>query len=88
MGTGFSDEELEEMTNMLKEDILEETGKEIILRPKVVVEVAYEEIQKSPTYTSGYALRFPRLVRFRPDKGPQDADSPKRVEDIIKGAEA
>ncbi len=87
MGTGFSDEQLEEMTNLLKEDI-EESGTEVVLRPKVVVEVAYEEIQKSPTYSSGYALRFPRLVRFRPDKGPQDADTPQRVEDIIKGSEA
>jgi DNA ligase-1 len=88
MGTGFSDEQLEEMTNLLKDDAVEETGQEVILHPKVVVEVAYEEIQKSPTYTSGYALRFPRLVRFRPDKGPQDADTPQRVADILNGVEA
>jgi len=88
MGTGFSDEQLEEMTNLLKDDAVEETGQEVILHPKVVVEVAYEEIQKSPTYTSGYALRFPRLVRFRPDKGPQDADTPQRVADILKGVDA
>jgi DNA ligase-1 len=87
MGTGFSDEQLEEMTNLLKDDV-KESGQEVILPPKVVVEVAYEEIQKSPTYSSGYALRFPRLVRFRPDKGPQDADSPQRVADILKGVEA
>lgn len=84
MATGFSDEQLEEMTQLLKDDIIREDGKEAILKPKVVVEVAYEEIQKSPTYTSGYALRFPRLVRFRPDKGPEDADTPERVESLFK----
>jgi len=83
MGTGFSDEEFKEMTETLKTEISEEVGKEVRIKPKVVVEVAYEEIQKSPTYASGYALRFPRLVRVRPDKGPEDADTVQRIEQLL-----
>ena len=48
------------------------------------MEVGYQEIQKSPNYESGYALRFPRLIRIRDDKGPDEADTPQRVEDILK----
>jgi DNA ligase-1 len=88
MGTGFSDEQFKEMTDLLREGIIEQTGKDVKLKPKVVVEVAYEEIQKSPTYTSGYALRFPRLVRIRTDKGPDDADTLQRVEEILTGVAA
>ncbi|MCG2782672.1 MAG: ATP-dependent DNA ligase [Candidatus Altiarchaeales archaeon] len=83
MGTGFTDEEFKSMTELLNEQVLEEAGKEVKLRPSVVVEVAYEEIQKSPTYESGYALRFPRLVRIREDKGVDDADTLTRVEEIL-----
>lgn len=88
MGTGFTDEQLKEMTDLLKEDIVEEAGKEVTLKPRVVVEVAFEEIQKSPTYSSGYALRFPRLVRVRHDKGTEDADTPRRVEELREGVSA
>ncbi len=88
MGTGFTDEEFKEMTELLRGEITEQIGKEVKLKPKVIVEVAYEEIQKSPTYASGYALRFPRLVRIRTDKGPDDADTLHRVEEILKGVAA
>ena len=73
LGTGLTDEQFKEMTETLKPLILEEKGKEAKVKPKIVIEVAYEEIQKSPTYTSGYALRFPRMVQTRDDKGPEDA---------------
>jgi DNA ligase-1 len=43
------------------------------VRPEVVVEVAYNEVQKSPTYPSGLALRFARITRVRDDKGPGQA---------------
>jgi DNA ligase-1 len=55
------------------------------IKPKVVVEVGYEEIQKSPNYESGYALRFPRLIRDRTmDKGPEEADTIERVRELFK----
>ncbi|MFH1788279.1 MAG: ATP-dependent DNA ligase [Candidatus Altiarchaeota archaeon] len=85
MATGLSDEQLAEYTELFKEHVIKESGKDVSIRPQVIFEVAYEEIQKSPTYTSGYALRFPRLVRLRDDKGPQDADTLERVEEILKG---
>ena len=84
MATGLSDEQLEEYTEMFKPFITRESGKDLLIRPNIVFEVAYEEIQKSPTYDSGYALRFPRLVRLRDDKGPQDADTLERVEELIR----
>jgi DNA ligase-1 len=54
-----------EMTSMLKPLIIKEGGKEVIVKPKIIIEVGYEEIQKSPFYNSGYALRFPRVLRYR-----------------------
>jgi len=74
----------DELTEVLKPEISEEIGKEVKLRPKIVVEVAYEEIQKSPTYSSGYALRFPRLVRIRTDKGPEDIDTLSRIKELAE----
>lgn len=85
MGTGLSDELFKEMTETLKPLILNETGKEVSIHPKIVVEVAYEEIQKSPTYGSGYALRFPRLVRVREDRGPDDATERSYIDQLYAG---
>lgn len=84
MGTGFTDEQLKDMTKLLGDDVVRQEGTEVTLKPRIVVEVAYEEIQKSPTYTSGYALRFPRLVRIRQDKGVGDAETIARVKEIFK----
>ncbi|MEK6893373.1 MAG: ATP-dependent DNA ligase [Nanoarchaeota archaeon] len=58
----------DEMTNLLKPLITEETGNEIKVKPKVIISVTYQNIQKSPSYSSGYALRFPRITHYRPDK--------------------
>ncbi len=87
MATGLSDQQLAELTEVMKPHMIEQSGKEVKLKPTLVMEVAYEEIQKSPTYNSGYALRFPRLVRVREDKGVEDADTLERVESIIKGSQ-
>jgi DNA ligase-1 len=51
--------------------------------PKVIVEVGYEEIQRSPTYESGFALRFPRVKTIRTDKGAEDADTLDKVERLF-----
>jgi len=71
---------LDKLTRMLKPLITGTNGGAVTIKPKIVIEVAYEEIQKSPTYASGYALRFPRLIRMRFDKGPDEADTKERVE--------
>lgn len=80
VATGVTDEELERLHARLRPHVRSETGTEIDIEPAVVFEVGYEEIQKSPTYGSGYALRFPRFVGVREDKDPEDADSLERVE--------
>ncbi len=82
MGTGLSDKQFVEITKKLKPLITSEKGKTVKVKPLIIVEVGYEEIQKSPTYSSGYALRFPRLIRFRQDK--DEPDSKERVEGIYK----
>jgi len=79
MGTGLTEEEFELMTETLKPLIVSEKGKDVVLKPKIVVEVGYQEIQKSPNYESGLALRFPKLQRIREDKGPEEADTLERV---------
>ncbi len=55
---------------------------EIVVEPKIVVEIAFDIIQKSDLHKSGYALRFPRIVRLRPDKRPEDADTLRRVDEL------
>ena len=54
------------------------------LEPAVVLEVEFEELQTSPEYDSGYALRFPRFVGFREDLSPADADTLDRVERLYE----
>lgn len=83
MATGMSDEQFKEMTEVLKPLVLEEIGKVVAIKPRVVVEVGYEEIQRSPTYTSGFALRFPRLIRFRDDKAVDEADTLSRIGELF-----
>jgi DNA ligase-1 len=79
MFSGLTDEQLEEMTSRLEPLVTEDRGKEVVVRPEVVVEVEYEEIQQSPRYESGFALRFPRFLGFRDDLGIDDVDTLARV---------
>jgi DNA ligase 1 len=72
-----------ELTELIKPHMSAEQGKLVTVHPAIVVEVAYEEIQKSPSYTSGYALRFPRIIRNRTDeRGPDDATTLAYVEQL------
>ncbi len=73
----------EELTELLKPLIIKEEGKRVKVKPEVVVEVLYDEIQKSPKYSSGYALRFPRIIRLRPDRSPTEIDTIDRVEELF-----
>ena len=84
VGSGFTDEDLVEFTKMLKPLIVKEEGKFVEIMPKVVIEVTYQEIQKSPKYRSGFALRFPRFVALRDDKSPEEADTIERVAQLYK----
>ncbi|MDD1761911.1 MAG: ATP-dependent DNA ligase [Methanothrix sp.] len=85
VATGLTDEALAELTEMFSELIIVEKGMELEIKPAVIFEVAYEEIQHSPNYSSGYALRFPRMVAVRDDKSLDDADTLERVVSLYKG---
>ncbi|WP_123534604.1 ATP-dependent DNA ligase LigA [Halosimplex salinum] len=84
VATGITDEELEALSDLLEPHVLSEDGADVDVEPAVVFEVGYEEIQPSPTYSSGYALRFPRFLGVREDKDPDDADSLERVERLAE----
>jgi len=84
IGTGFKEKDemgvsFDKMTKLLKPFIIGESGRSVKIKPGVIIEVKYEEIQRSPTYSSGYALRFPRFVRLREDKDLKDVDNLKRI---------
>src|SRR5438477_5490649 len=70
---GFTDAQFVEMTERLWKLATADDGYTVRVRPEVVVEVEYNEIQKSPTYRSGLALRFARIARVREDKAPGQA---------------
>lgn len=80
VATGINDEMLAELTDLFRDLVLVSgEGMEVEVKPEVIFEVAFEEIQKSTNYSSGYALRFPRLVRVRDDKAVEEADTLERV---------
>jgi DNA ligase-1 len=84
VATGFSDEQLAELTALFSDLIIMEAGKKIEVKPEVIFEIAFEEIQKSTNYESGYALRFPRLVNVRDDKSLEDVESIGRIEEMYR----
>ena len=88
VGTGIKEQSdgisFKDLTKMLKPSITKTDGKNVAVRPKIIIEVGYEEIQKSPTYESGFALRFPRLLRLRPDKPLSEISSIDYIERIYK----
>lgn len=85
MGTGIKEKEEEgtsfkELTEKLKPLITEEKGKTVKIKPKIVISVTYQEIQRSPNYNSGWALRFPRFVALRPDKLVSEINTLEEIE--------
>ncbi len=81
---GLTDEEFKWMTEYLQEIRVREAGQTVYVAPSLVVEVAFNEIQRSPHYKSGYALRFARITRIRTDKAPPDADNHERVYELYE----
>ena len=79
VATGLTDDQLDALTEQLRPHVRSEDGQTVMIEPAIVVEVGYEAIQRSPTYTSGFALRFPRVVGIRHDKAVGDVDSLSRV---------
>lgn len=81
---GLTDQQFTEMTETLQRLKTREDLYTVYVTPHIVVEVAYNEIQKSPKYPSGYALRFARIKRIRSDKSPDDADTLERVGNLYE----
>jgi DNA ligase-1 len=84
VGTGLTDQQLVDLTEALRPHITGDDGTELSFAPAVVWEVGYEEIQQSPRYESGYALRFPRYLGIRNDKALSEVDSVQRVESLLE----
>jgi DNA ligase-1 len=75
VATGFSDEQLAEVYDILKDQVIASQGKEVTFEPFLVFEIGYSELQKSPNYESGFALRFPRFIRIRDDKSVDEIET-------------
>lgn len=73
-----------EMTELLQPHIVGEDGREVAVSPKVVIKVRFEEIQSSPDYESGYALRFPRVVGLRSDRSPEDSTTKQEIKNMYE----
>jgi DNA ligase 1 len=80
--SGLTDKEIQQYTQFFLEHTVEEQGFRRIVEPTVVIEVAFNNMQKSSRHESGYALRFPRIVRFRPDKPVAEIDTLERVAEL------
>ena len=72
---GLTDVEIREMTDRLIALTVEDRGHYRTVRPEIVLEVAFNHLQRSARHASGYALRFPRIVRVRPDRSPENAST-------------
>lgn len=84
LSTGYTDEQLERLTERLEDLVVNRDGRDVSLRPEVVLEVGYEEIQSSSEYDSGFALRFPRFLSVRKDLSSTDSDTVDRVSQLYK----
>jgi len=80
--TGLTDAEIATMTKRFLEITIEDHGHVRLVRPEVVLEVAFDSIQRSARHKSGYALRFPRIVRIRDDKPVDEIDTVERVAEL------
>ena len=91
VGTGIKEKDeqegvsFNELNDLLKPLIIKEQGKDVKIKPKIVVAVTYQEIQESPNYSSGWALRFPRITSLRPDKHLSEIASLQEIEKEVKG---
>lgn len=82
--SGLTEAEIRQLTDYFLEHTLEDHGFRRSVEPTVVLEVAFNNIQRSGRHASGYALRFPRIVRLRPDKSAREIDTIKRVKELLE----
>jgi len=82
--SGLTDVEIAELTQWFLAHTLEENGFQRSVEPEIVIEVAFNAVMRSDRHASGYALRFPRILRLRPDKPPSEIDKLERVREIYE----
>ena len=82
--SGLTDAEIAEYTEYFKAHTIKEYGRTMLVEPDTVIEVAFDQVQQSARHKSGYALRFPRIVRFRPDKPVAEIDTLATVRSIAE----
>ena len=82
--TGLTDAEIQELTEYFHQHTLEDQGYRLRVDPTIVLEVAFNNIQRSRRHESGFALRFPRIVRLRPDKPVSEIDTLDRVRELYE----
>ena len=86
--SGLTDAEIAEMTRWFLDHTVEDQGFRRMVEPKIVLEVAFNNMMQSDRHESGYALRFPRIVRLRPDKSAEEADTIERAREIFEKQQA
>ena len=82
--SGLTDAEIAEMTKWFLEHTLADQGFVRLVEPKIVLEVAFNAVMRSDRHESGFALRFPRILRLRDDKSPDEIDTLKTVKEIYE----
>jgi DNA ligase-1 len=82
--SGLTDEEIRRFTDYFLDHTTEDQGFRRLVEPAIVLEVAFNNIQRSNRHESGYALRFPRIIRLRPDKSPDEIDTLGRVRELYQ----
>ncbi len=87
--SGLTDVEIQELSDWLMEHTTQTYahGKVRIVDPKIVLEVTFDRVQPSARHKSGYALRFPRIVRIRHDKPAEEADTLDAVKRLVENGE-
>jgi DNA ligase-1 len=88
--SGLTDQELAELTEWFKTHTLQEFGhgRVRIVEPSIVIEVTFDRVQPSKRHKSGYALRFPRILRLRPDKTTTDIDTLETVRRLVESTDS
>ncbi len=82
--SGLTDAEIAELTEYFKAHTVKDYGRVRLVEPDTVIEVAFDQVQRSSRHTSGYGLRFPRIVRLRPDKPVSEIDTLETVRGIAE----
>jgi DNA ligase-1 len=84
VGTGFSEETLQDLTARLEPKIILARGRDVQIEPEMVIEVDFQDIQKTNRYAAGYVLRIPRFRRERTDKSLREADTLERLRRLYR----